>query len=87
VTAPAGAGSVGDVRRSLEAARRRAGLSDGELWLAYFGLGGDASPEEMRAYLTEGGPLASGSVDILVQALNEHFMDHGLGMPVPYQER
>ena len=85
--AAGGARSVGDVRRSLQAARRGADLSDGELWLSFFGQGGDASPEELRAYLTEGGPLASGSVDILVQALNEHFMDRGLGMPVPYQER
>lgn len=81
-----GGGSVGDVRRSLQAARRGADLSDGELWLSFFGLGGDASPEELFAYLTQGGPLGRGSVDILVQAMNEHFMDRGLGMPVPYQE-
>lgn len=79
-------GSVGDVRRSLQAARRGAGLSDGELWLSFFGLGGDASAEELRSYLTEDGPLGSGSVNILVQAMNEHFMDRGLGMPLPYQE-
>lgn len=81
-----GGGSGGDVR-SLRAAQSHAGLSDGELWLSFFGLGGDESAEEVRSYLTEGGPLGRGSVDVLVRAMNEHFKDRGLGMPVPYQER
>ena len=60
--------------------------SDGELWLSFFALGGNASAEELRAYLADGGPLGREDVNTLVQAMNEHFPDRGLGMPVPYQE-
>jgi hypothetical protein len=69
----------------LESARALAGISFDELWLAYMALGGNASPDVMRAYLqgTSTGPVG---YDILAHALNEKFVDQGSNHPVPYQD-
>lgn len=77
----------GDVRGNLEEARACASLSDEQLWLRFFGLGGEATAAEVQSYFGAGGTLPREDVNTLVQAFNEHFLDRGLGMPVPYQER
>jgi len=58
-------------------ARRDVGLSEDELWMRYFALGGVAMPTEFEAYLA--GALAPESMerDILVHALNERSMELG----------
>ena len=78
--------SVAEVRRSVREARERSSLTHDELWFGYFGLGGDATAEQVRSFLVDDGVLSREDVNTLVQALNEHFLDRGLGMPVPYQE-
>ena len=72
--------------RVLEAARVQAGLSLNELWIAYFALGGSETAGAVRAYL--GADVDPGLIDfdVLVQALNEKFMDLGGDHPVPYAE-
>jgi hypothetical protein len=60
-------------------------MSFHELWIAYFALGGAARPDEVRAYLG-GGAVASMDYDVLAQAINERFLDHGSNHPVPYRE-
>ena len=69
----------------LEAARRQAGMSLHDLWIAYFALGGMARPAEMRAYL--GGEAGEAiDYDVLAQAINERFIDLGGNHPVPYRD-
>jgi hypothetical protein len=71
--------------RVLEAARVQAGLSVGELWMAYFALGGSESAEAVRAFLGADDDVGLTDYDVLVQALNERFMDLGVDHPVPYR--
>lgn len=68
----------------LAAARQQAGLSDHELWLAYFGLGGMGSLEEVATILMGKQEPSRYDYDLLAQALNDHFIDQGLDHPVPY---
>jgi hypothetical protein len=69
----------------LEAARAQAGMSFRDLWLAYFALGGAAEPDVVRSYL--GGRRGySMDYDVLAQAINERFLDHGKNHPVPYRD-
>ncbi len=69
----------------LEAARVQAGMSFDELWVAYFALGGTASPDIVRSYLA-GSETQSMDYDVLAQAINEKFVDEGGNHPVPYRE-
>jgi hypothetical protein len=69
---------------SLDDARQDAGLSQAELWLRYFELGGMATPIEVEAYLF--GLIVPGAHDheVLVHALNERFTELGRNHPVPH---
>jgi len=69
----------------LEAARVQAGMSFDELWMAYFALGGLASPTVVRSYL-DGSGSTSFDYDVLAQAINERFVERGANYPVPYRE-
>ncbi len=69
----------------LEAARLRAGMSFGQLWMAYFALGGSAQPSALRAYLA-GSNTDVMDYDLLAQAINETYVDRGGDHPVPYRE-
>lgn len=69
----------------LEAARRQAGMSFDEMWMAYFSLGGRAGPDAVRSYL--GGSVAVPmDYDVLAQAINERFLEQGHNHPVPYRD-
>jgi hypothetical protein len=72
--------------RVLEAARVQAGLSVSELWMAYFALGGSETAGVLRAFLDADVDPGLVDFDVLVQALNEKFMDLGGDHPVPYEE-
>jgi hypothetical protein len=69
---------------SLDDARQDAGLSQAELWLRYFELGGMSTPIEVEAYLF--GLVVPGAHDheVLVHALNERFTELGRNHPVPH---
>lgn len=69
----------------IENARRRACMSFTDLWVAYFALGGVGAPAEVRAYLAGSGAAPS-DFDVLVQAINERFLEQGEDHPVPYRE-
>ena len=60
------------------------GLSRSDLWLRYFALGGAIGPEALRDYLDGSSELPDGQYNRLAHALNEHFTDHDLNHPVPY---
>ena len=67
----------------LEAARQQAGLTPADLWWAYFGLGGTATPLQLASFLNglaEPGPIDH---DLLSVVLNEHLTELGLNSPVP----
>ncbi len=69
----------------LEAARTSAEMSFLELWIAYYALGGAAGPEVVRSYLG-GRHTGAFDYDVLAQAINERYLEHGLDHPVPYRD-
>ena len=61
------------------------GLSLNELWLRYLALGGTASPAQLEAYTRGRTRPDSYQHNIIAQAINEHFLDHGEDHPVGYR--
>jgi hypothetical protein len=61
----------------LDDARREVGLSQEELWMRYFALGGAAMPVEFEAYLQDVLSPEPSERDIVVHALNERSMELG----------
>ena len=70
----------------LAAARDMLGLSLYDLWLDYFGLGGDLSPTAIDAALSGRHALLARDHDLLVQALNEQFLDRNEDHPLAYAD-
>lgn len=68
----------------LNVARIDAGLSVGELWLRYFGLGGMSTHLELEAYLFGALAASDHDHDLIAHALNERFVELGGNHPVPY---
>lgn len=64
--------------------RRDAGLSEPDLWLRYFGLGGMRTPVEVDSYLRGTTVPSDHDHDVLAQALNERFSELGRNHPVDY---
>ena len=75
-----------DDPRALDDARQRAELSQVDLWLRYFALGGMAPALEVEAIVH--GALAATDVehDRIAHALNERLGETGRGPSVPYAE-
>ena len=71
----------------LNRARIEAGLSDLDLWMRYFELGGMGGELEIAAYVH--GALVPSVHDhnVLAHALNERFGELGYDTTVPYCER
>lgn len=69
----------------LDAARLSLGLSVTELWEGCLALGGALSIDVLGGYLA-GRVERIGDIqhDIIVQVLNESFLDRGLDHPLPY---
>jgi hypothetical protein len=63
--------------QDFEEARRDVGLSQDELWMRYFALGGSAMPAEFEAYVVGALAPEQGDHDMLVHALNERSMELG----------
>lgn len=76
-------GNRGDV---LDRARRHAALSQFDLWMRYFELGGLDSPLEIEGYLFGALQPTTREHDLLAHALNERFAELGRGHPVPYAD-
>jgi hypothetical protein len=62
------------------------GLTLAELWLRYLALGGTASQARVGAYARGRPRPDSHQHNIIAQAINEHFIDHGQDHPVSYQD-
>ena len=63
-----------------------AGLTVGELWLRYFGLGGSAGQFEIDAYMYAAHALPTLERDLVAHAINERFMDLDMDVRVPYSK-
>lgn len=72
--------------RSLDTVRRDLMLTNEDLWVAYFGLGGTARPDRLVAYLEGSATLSRTEHNVVVHALNEGFVDLGEEPRVPYIE-
>lgn len=72
--------------QQLEAARARAGVTERDLWIAYCALGGLASPATMHSFMAGAVTPRRIDYDMVVQALNEFFLDQGANHPVPYAD-
>jgi hypothetical protein len=68
----------------LEAYRREAGLSYGELWLRYFELGGMSGRTDIEAILCGALIPSDQDHDVIALALNERLAELGRDYPVPY---
>ena len=71
---------------SLERARRQVGLSHGDLWSRYFGLGGMRTELEIEAVLCGALRASDKDRDLIAVALNERFAELGGDHPVPYSD-
>jgi hypothetical protein len=69
----------------LDIYRREAGLSQGELWMRYFELGGMSTSFDLEAYIL--GVLSPSDYDhdVIVHAINERFSELGGDHPVAYR--
>ena len=70
----------------LEQARLEAGLSQGDLWLRYFGLGGMSTALQLEAFLYGALEPTVHDHDLIAHAINERFVELGGNHPVPYLE-
>jgi hypothetical protein len=61
----------------LEAAVGAADISFAELWIDYFGLGGERTPHDLAAMIEGRTPIDSHTHDVLAVALNERLIDKG----------
>jgi hypothetical protein len=73
-------------RVSLEGGMDLSGMSYSELWMRQVSVGGDLDRLEVEAYVL--GVLRPDSYrhNVLAQAINEHFIDHGEDHPVAYDD-
>jgi predicted DNA-binding ribbon-helix-helix protein len=70
----------------LDAFRRSADLTHGELWFRYFELGGMSTGIQLEAFLYGALEPTDHDRDVIAQALNERFVELGGNHPVPYAE-
>jgi len=71
---------------SLDLARQDAGLSQHELWIRYFALGGMTPALELEAVCHGAMVATEFDHDRIAHALNERFTELGRNHPVPYSQ-
>lgn len=71
---------------ALEQARLDAGLTRHDLWLRYFQLGGTSTPLQLEALLRGTLLPTAHDHDVVVQALNERFLELGQDHPISYAD-
>lgn len=71
-------------RDALASAFAASGLTVGELWTRYIGVGGNAHEHRLESFLDGLTSLPSFERDLIAQALNENLDDQGLPRSVPY---
>lgn len=76
----------GQAKNVSDQTRCDAGLSDSDLWLRYFELGGMSTRAQVAAFLRDGVAPSAHDYDLLAQALNERFAELGRNASVVYAE-
>ncbi len=70
----------------LRAGLAHSGMTEQELFRGQFALGGTVRRTELDAALEGRTPLTTAAYDRIAGALNDHFVDRGLGHVVPYHD-
>ena len=70
----------------LDAARRDAQLTHGDLFLRYFTLGGMSDALRLEAICYGALEPSTHDADVIAQTLNERFTELGRNHPVPYSD-
>jgi hypothetical protein len=60
------------------------GMAVDELWVDYLAVGGSLTPAVLATFLQGSRPLPDGDYDLLVDALNERFVELGGDHPLLY---
>lgn len=71
--------------QELGRARQQLGLSVPQLWMAYFGVGGNASLDEVGRWVSGTAEIPRRDHNYLAQALNDSFTELGEDHPVRYR--
>lgn len=71
---------------SLDLARKDAGLTQHDLWVRYFALGGSTPALDLEAVCCGAMIATDLDHDRIAHALNERFTEMGRNHPVPYSE-
>lgn len=71
---------------ALESGRELAGLSVLDLWVAYWSIGGMATPQALMTYLDGTQVPEAGDYDVVAQAINDQFIGREMDHPVPYAD-
>ena len=71
---------------TLEAARRRLGLSARDVWVGYFAVGGNGTAADVIGWLSGDLQPSDRDHDLLAQSLNDAFCERGMNHPVPYRD-
>ncbi|HEX9969955.1 MAG TPA: hypothetical protein VGB03_07435 [Acidimicrobiales bacterium] len=69
----------------LEAGREQLGMGLRHLWIAYFGIGGNGTPEQVGRWMSGADDVPGRDHDFLAQVLNEAFGERGQDHPVRYR--
>jgi hypothetical protein len=70
----------------ISRARQELAMTVPEVWLAYIGVGGDATLALLRTWVAGKSAIPDRDYDFIVQGLNDRFVDRGQNHPVPYSE-
>jgi len=70
----------------FDQARLDAGLTHGDLWLRYFGLGGMSTALQVEAFCYGALSPSAHDHDVVAHALNERFVELGGNHPVAYTD-
>lgn len=70
----------------IDAGRRELRMSAIDLWIDYFGVGGNGSQTDVGRWLSSAARLPVRDHDLLAQALNDRFTDVGLNHPIGYSD-
>ena len=69
----------------LAAGRDRLGIGFRDIWIAYFGVGGNGTSDQVERWLSGIDDVPSRDHNFLAQVLNEEFAERGGDHPVRYQ--
>ena len=62
------------------------GMTNEQVWLRQVSVGGEATDLEVEAYILGLLQIDPHQHDLIAQALNEYFVDHGGNHPVQYSD-